>query len=108
MYVSRIKAVVLEIYKCLNEQSPSYIKDLFTVSEIPYEIRGGTMLTQPIVNTTRKGLDSFRYIGAKLWNGLPISLKESKDVQEFKLKLNNWSGPNCNCGSCLLCNLCHT
>ena len=106
LYVSRIKSISLEVYKCLKKGSPSYITDIFSVSNIPYETRGGTKLTQPKVNTSRKGLNSFRYQGAKIWNELPLSLKNAENVPIFKSKLNDWSGPSCNCGSCLLCNLC--
>ena len=51
----------------------------------------------------RNGLKSFRYQGAKMWNELPTSVKNTEDVSEFKYRLNEWPGPVCKCGSCELC-----
>ena len=67
MYVSRMKSITLEIFKCSNKSSPSYITDMFRISATPYDdTRGGTKLIQPKVNTARNGLKSFRYQGAKV------------------------------------------
>ena len=65
MYVSRMKSIGFEVFKCLHNCSPSYITDMFRISATPYDTRGGTKLIQPKVNTTRNGLKSFRYRGAK-------------------------------------------
>ena len=89
--------------KFLNACSPSYITDMFRISATPYATRGGTKLIQPKVNTTRNGLKSFRYQGAKIWNELPTSIKNTEDVSEFKYRLNEWPGPVCKCGSCDVC-----
>ena len=64
---------------------------------------GGIKLIQPKVNSTRNGLKSFRYQGAKIWNYLPTSVKNTEDVSEFKYRINEWPGPVCKCGSCELC-----
>ena len=103
MYVSRMKAIGFDVFKCLHNCSPSYITDMFRISATPYATRGGTKLIQPKVNTTRNGLKSFRYQGAKIWNELPTSIKNTEDVSEFKYRLNEWPGPVCKCGSCDMC-----
>ena len=90
-------------FKCLHNCSPSYITDMFLISAKPYDTRGGTKLMQPKVNTTRNGLKSFRYQGAKIWNELPTSIKNTEDVSEFKYRLNEWPGPVCKCSSCDVC-----
>ena len=89
MYVS----IGLEVFKCLHKCSPTYITDMFSISASPYDTRGGIKLIQPRVNSTRNGLKSFRYQGAKIWNELPTSVKNTKDVSEFKYRLNEWLGP---------------
>ena len=103
MYVSRMKSIGLEVFKCLHKCSPTYITDMFSISASPYDTRGGIKLIQPRVNSTRNGLKSFRYQGAKIWNELPTSVKNTEDVSEFKYRLNEWPGPVCKCGSCELC-----
>ena len=103
MYVSRMKSIGFEVFKCLHNCSPSYIIDMFRISATPYATRGGTKLIQPKVNTTRNGLKSFRYQGAKIWNELPTSIKNTEDVSGFKYRLNEWPGPVCKYGSCDVC-----
>ena len=87
MYVSRMKSIGFEVFKCLHNCSPSYITDMFRISATPYA----------------NGLRCFRYQGAKLWNELPTSIKNTEDVSEFKYRLNEWPGPVCKCGSCDVC-----
>ena len=103
MYVSRMKSIGFEAFKCLHNSSPSYITDMFRISATPYDTRGGTKSMQPKVNTTRNGLKSFRYQGAKIWNQLPTFIKNTEHVSEFKYRLNEWPGPVCKCGSCDVC-----
>ena len=103
MYVSRMKSIGFEVFKCLRNCSPSYITDMFRISATPYATRDGTKLIQPKVYTTRNGLKSFRYQGAKIWNELPTSIQNTEDVSEFKYRLNKWHGPVCKCGSCDVC-----
>ena len=95
MYVWRMKSIGFEVFKCLHNCSPSYITDMFRISATPYDTRGGTKFIQPKVNTTRNGLKSFRYQGAKIWNELPTSIKNTEDVSEFKYRLNEWPCPVC-------------
>ena len=103
MYVSRMKSIGLEVSKCLHKCSPTYITDMFSISASPYDTRGGIKLIQPRVNSTRNVLYSFRYQGAKIWNELPTSVKNTEDVSEFKYRLNEWPAPVCEYGSCELC-----
>ena len=103
MYVSRMKSIGLEVFKCLHKCSPTYITYMLNISASRYDTRGGIKLIQPRVKSTRNGLKSFRYQGAKIWNELPTSVKNTEDVLEFKYRLNEWPGPVCKCGSCELC-----
>ena len=74
-------------------------------SEHGYFTRGGQKYCQPLVNTETHGINSFSYQGAKIWNSIPIEIKSSQSLNEFKCKLNLWPGPQCSCGSCTLCHI---
>ena len=52
MYVSRMKSICFEVFKCFHNCSPSYITNMFRISATPYDTRGGTKLIQPKVNTS--------------------------------------------------------
>lgn len=105
LYLLRMKSMANEMYKCLNNISPEFLKNLFAVSEYPYELRGGKSLVQPVVDSTTFGLKSFRYEGAKLWNCLPSQIKSATSFCEFKTLMKQWTGPTCQCRSCVLCDI---
>ena len=98
--VMTIKYIAIEIYKILNDKSPVYLKEIVQKKDIPYSLRDPDKLVQPRVNSTAYGIKSLRYYGAKLWNSMPIYIKEACSLQEFKLLIKQWSGPECQCAIC--------
>ena len=106
LYVGRIKKIALFVFQCLNKDNPPYLHDLFDSNHVGYSLRnthGGTKIVQPKVNTTKFGLNSLRYCGSLIWNKLPPELRSCVDINQFKMLLKSWSGPNCSCGSCVIC-----
>ena len=65
IYVSRMKSIGFEVFKCLHNCSPSHITDMFRISDTPYDTRGGTKLIQTKVNTTWNGLKYFSLSGSQ-------------------------------------------
>ena len=61
------------------------------------------ILEQPIVKSSRYGLNSYGYEGIKLWNRLKNEMKCEVDLKQFKLLLSTWNGIPCMCSSCHLC-----
>ena len=50
--IPSIKIIAVEIYKILNDMGPGYLSHLFSKSIIPYQLRDGNELIQPIKRTT--------------------------------------------------------
>ena len=105
LYVSRLKSMATEMFKSMTHNSPTFIENLFTMSDTPYDLRGGKSIIQPSVETTTFGLKSFRYEGAKLWNNLPSEMKCASSLKDFKVLVKQWTGPSCHCRSCVLCDI---
>ena len=68
LYVSRLKSIAIEAYKCYVNEGPEYINALLDPLNKPYDLRDGSRAEQPKVNTTSCGLNTFTYQAAKLWN----------------------------------------
>jgi len=84
-------SVATLMFKCLNNQSPNYIKEMFKKNcEITsYNLRGSKhSLFIPRFNT-EYGKKSFSYRGAKMWNSLPEDTKSKKSLSSFKKALSN-------------------
>jgi len=105
LYESRQKSIALETFKSKKGYNPSYMNSLFTISDSPYETRGGVKLVQSKVDTIRFGINSFSYQGAKIWNTLPSDVKDADSLHTAKGLIYKWKGFTCKCGCCIKCNM---
>ena len=103
LYISRLKCIVIEIFKALHNISPVFMKELFTQKSIDYDLRDENVLVIPRYNTVTYGFNSLRYQGTRLWKSLECNTKSSVSLNDFKRQIAKWKGPACNCGTCLLC-----
>ena len=84
LYVSRLKDITVEAYKCKANENPDDVNVMLNPLIKPYNLRGGPHAEQPKVNTTSCGLNSFTYQVAKLWNEIPSSIKDADSLLHFK------------------------
>ena len=108
LYVSRIKSIVIESYKCIKNTNPSFLHDLIIKKNTGYDLRDQNIAILPKVTTTTYGLNSFNFEASKIWNSLPNVIKEKIDAEkpdEFMNEVYKWPGPTCSCGNCILCQI---
>ena len=107
-YVSRIKTIATEMYKCENAIYILFLlANCLLVITPNILLRNGEIFEQPIVDTKSFGLNSFRYEDAKIWNELPNHIQGAYDLisNEFKGFFRIWSGPSCRCQNSILCSM---
>ena len=99
MLQTRLKSIILEVFKSLKKTNPVYIQELLKLKNQPYSLRNSYLLVQEKKNTTNFGLRSFAYLASKLWNDLPESFKQISELElsEFKYLLKNLPVPEQNC-----------
>ena len=51
----------------------------------------------PIVKSVHKDLESLSYLGPKIWELLPLKVKETETLLQFKAKIKIWNSQNCPC-----------
>ena len=83
---------MIEVYKSLNHENPSFLWDLFTRKEINYNLRIKDILTFPKASTASFGTNSIAR-GSILWSS-------SNTVSVFGKNIKNWTGEGCNCNIC--------
>ena len=103
LYIVRVKALAQLVFDVLNGDVPSFLYDMFLQNQISYSMRDEMKVKQHCFNTVKYGFNSLKYQGAKLFNNLPLFLKENMSSSDFKKALKSWSGPQCQCGFCVLC-----
>ncbi len=79
-----IRSLAIEVYKCINEIAPEYLCTLLTKNNIPYDLRDDNRLTQKKFSTITYGKGSFVYLGPKLWNTMPLEIKNAISLQDLR------------------------
>ena len=78
------------MYKVVYKKAPLYLQQLFSESNLTYNLRasdGRLALPKPRTEYLKS---SFSYSGAKLWNTLPDIARKAKTIAEFKKELNQF------------------
>ena len=73
--------------------------DIFQARDIRYNLISQTDFGGYCVNTNRFGLNSLKFFAAKVWDIVPLEIKNSDSVEVFKSKIRKWK-PNCSCYLC--------
>ena len=100
VHVQNLQKLMIEVYKSLNHENPSFLWDLFTRKEINYNLRIKDILTLPKASTASFGTNSIAFRGSILWNSTPDVIKNSNTVSVFGKNIKNWTGEGCNCKIC--------
>ena len=78
--------ILLMTWKALNGRSPQYILDLVSLYVPNRNLRSWNcnMLSVPKVQSLA-GEKSFLYSAPKLWNSLPVSVRNATSIESFKI-----------------------
>ena len=84
-----IYKILLLIYKALNGLAPSYLSELLDTYRPSRNLRssGKLFLTTKKTNTVNYGDRAFSVCAPKLWNNLPLHIRQAKSLSSFKSQL---------------------
>ena len=74
---------------------------IFVMGNKPYDTRSGSTISQNRVKTTKYGVESFAYQGAKCWNLSPANIKEIEDLIYLDGVFHNRMDPYATVGAML-------
>ena len=80
--VRRLRAIALEAFKILNNQTHVYLSDLLTYESHSYSFRYTAEIPQ--VRTSTYGVSFLRSTAAKIWNSLPQNFPEITSAEQFR------------------------
>ena len=89
LYRQRLNQALMLLFKCLKGMEPSYLGNLFKYRHTPYGLRGEACLWNCLILTLKLKRHFFSYLFTKLWNNLPSQVRLSRDVNNFKSKLQD-------------------
>ena len=85
----RIQDILITVNNCLMNRAPESIKKLISLRKSKYDLRGDNVLSIPKVNTTKKGLKSWRYFAPRQWNNLDNSIRSQAGTTDFVRTIRN-------------------
>ena len=94
-----LQKLAVEMYKVKHNLSPVPVQEIFTQGNVE-NLRHGTDWEIPKARTVNNGIETIRYRGPKTWDLVPIDIKKSKSLSEFKIKIKNWKPQGCTCRLC--------
>ena len=100
IHQKHLRALAAEIYKSLADKNPDFMKPYFIIKEMPYNLRNGCALKLPSANSTCYGINSVLFRACLMWNRLPVSVKQSQSLLEFKSKIKTLRNIVCTCTIC--------
>ena len=84
--------ILLLVYKCLHDSAPIYLQELIKKYQPSRNFRSSTQsLTCP--TSTQYGRRSFSVAASERWNSLPLHVKNSKTIVQFKSSLRGYCTP---------------
>ena len=94
--------ILVHVYKSIYGQAPVYIREMFTLRNNGYSLRGHLKIILPRP-TSSYMQHSFMYQAGKQWNNLPDEIRTSESLSIIKKnlqKLQLSSSYDCNCMLC--------
>ena len=67
------------------------MSEIFNLRNIDYNLRSQTDFKQGPVNTMNYGLKSLRFIAPKIWNIIPLAIRNSGSLREFITSIKSWA-----------------
>ena len=96
-----IHKLAIEMYKVKNNLSPIMMHVIFPDRNYNGpDVRSQTDFELPRVNSVINGRETLRFMGPKLWNIIPDSIKEASSLDIFKNKIKKWVPEKCPCKLC--------
>ena len=100
IHQKQLRILATEVFKSLADINPDFMKLYFTIKEIPNCLRNGNFLKILSTHSKRYGTNSVVFRACLVWNKLPLSVKQSQSLIEFKSKIKALKKINCSCKIC--------
>ena len=89
-YHRNLQVLSLEMFKIHRGLFPKFIRVRFAYKTSSYNLRRNDTFENPQVHSIHHGTESLSFLGAQIWDLVPVELKQSESLASFKLKIKNW------------------
>ena len=102
VHQQNIQVLATELHKIVNGLSPKIMKDVFTFNEnTSYNTRNKRKFHQRSKKSVTFGSETLSYLGPKIWELVPVEIKNADLAASFKRAIKKWKPINCPCHLCM-------
>ena len=96
-----IQSLAIGLFKVKQNLSNSMLSKKFPTRSISYNLRSQNDFIRSNASTSQYGLNSMRCFASKVWQMIPVEIKNSVSIESFKEKIRKWEPNSCYCKLCL-------
>ena len=97
-----LQVLATDLYKVHHGLAPELMNDIFKNRNVKYNFRKNSTFETRNIRSVYYGSESISFIGTKMWELLPSNIKDSENLNIFKLNIKTWKPENCPCRLCKL------
>ena len=94
-----LQALATEMFKIHTSLSPDILREIFVPKISLYNLRRDNTFERRQVHSVYHGTESLSFLGPKIWDLVPLELKQLEILKVFKLKIK-WIPYECPCRLC--------
>ena len=85
-----LQVLAMEMLKIHKGLSPEILRETFVSKTSSYNFLRNDTFEKRKVHSVYHGTESLLFLGPKIWDLVPVELKQSETLHSFKLKIKNW------------------
>ena len=83
------------MFQIKHGQSPEIVSDIFAQATQHYNFRQNQEFRIPSVKSVYHVSESISYLGTKIWEIVPVNIKETNFLNSFKIEIHEWVPQSC-------------
>ena len=95
-----LQVLATKMFKIHRGLSPDILRETFVSKTSLYNLHRNDTFNKRKVHSVYHGTESLSFLGPKIWDLVPVELKQSETLYSFKLKIKNWILFECPCRIC--------
>ena len=76
------------------------MSNIFPPRLIKYNLRTQSDFFRNSVNSSKYGLNSIRFFASRVWQIVPLEMRNLKSLEDFRTKIRRWEPDKCDCKLC--------
>ena len=79
------------------------MSSIFPLRLIKYNLRNQSGFLRNYVNSSKYGPNSIKFFASKVWQMVPMEIRNLKSLEDFRNKIRRWERDGCDCKLCKDC-----